>query len=86
VAEPQWFERQDTEVLPDGTPAEPAPHREVDPIPLVAGLLFILLAVLIMSGVNLSVDWFGNGIAWIVLIGAGVALLVTELRKARRRR
>ena len=39
-----------------------------------------------MTGVDLPADWFGHGgFAWILLIGAGVALLVNELRKARRR-
>ena len=70
-----------------GATAVPAPRRrDVEPTPLVAGLLFILLAVLLMTGVDVSVDWFGHGIAWIILIGAGIALLVNELRKARRRR
>jgi hypothetical protein len=90
VAEP--FERQDTEVFPEGTtPAGASPvgtehHREVQPTPLVAGVLFILLAVLLMTGIDIPADWFGHGIAWILLIGAGIALLVNELRKSRGRR
>ena len=40
-----------------------------------------------MAGVDLPVRLFEDGgFLWVVLIGAGVALLVTELRKARRRR
>ena len=69
-----------------GAPVEPARRREVEPTPLIAGVLFILLAVLLMAGVDLSADWFDHGVAWIILVGAGVALLVNELRKARRRR
>ena len=73
-------------VEPTGATAEPARRRAVDPVSLISGLLFIALAVLMMSGVDVSLDWFGHGIAWILLIGAGVGLLVNELRRARRRR
>jgi len=65
---------------------EPGRRRDVDAASLVVGLLFIALAILLMSGVDLSIDWFSHGIAWILLIGAGIALLVNELRKSRRRR
>jgi hypothetical protein len=41
----------------------------------------------LMSGVDLSVGWFGDGgLVWVVLIGGGIALLVNELRRTRRRR
>jgi hypothetical protein len=69
-----------------GATVEPVRRRDVEPTPLIAGVLFILLAVLLMAGVDLSADWFDHGVAWIILVGAGVALLVNELRKARRRR
>ena len=49
------------------------------------GVVFIVLAIVLMSGVDVSIDWFDDGIAWVVLIGAGVALLVNEVRKSRRR-
>jgi hypothetical protein len=39
-----------------------------------------------MSGVDVSLDWFDHGLAWIALVAAGIALLVNELRKARTRR
>jgi hypothetical protein len=71
--------------LPPETPPPPV-RQTVEPTPLIAGLVFILLAVLLMAGVDIDVDWFGHGIAWVLLIGAGLALLVNELRKARRRR
>ncbi|WP_138756804.1 hypothetical protein [Modestobacter altitudinis] len=67
------------------TPSPPA-RPPVDAVSLIAGLLFIALAVLLMAGVDLDADWFGHGIAWILLIGAGIGLLVNELRRARRRR
>ena len=95
MAEPQPVQRQETEVfptevLPGATSADvaepPQRSRDVDPVPLVVGLLFIALAVLFMSGVDVSLDWFGRGIAWVLLIGAGILLLLNELRKSRRRR
>lgn len=98
MAEQDPYQRQDTDVIPTdpstgataaaGQPAhdEPARRRDLDPLSLIAGLLFIALAVLLMSGVDVSIDWFGHGIAWILLIGAGIGLLVNELSRARRRR
>jgi len=82
----RWHENFEPE--PELVPASPPPpvRQGIDTVPLVMGLLFILLAVLLMAGVDVDVDWFGHGIAWILLIGAGIALLVNELRKARRRR
>jgi len=67
-------------------PPSPPVRQPVEPTPLIAGLVFILLAVLLMAGVDVNADWFGHGVAWILLIGAGIALLVNELRKARNRR
>jgi hypothetical protein len=69
-----------------GATVEPPHRRDVEPTPLVAGVLFILLAVLLMTGVDVPAEWFGHGITWLLLIGAGIALLVNELRRARRRR
>ena len=87
MAERDPFGRQQTEVFPTSpSPTDPpARRRDLDTTALVPGVVFIVLAIVLMSGVDLSIDWFGHGIAWIVLIGAGLALLVNELRKARRR-
>ncbi len=61
-------------------------RRSVDVVALVAGAVFTLFAVLGLSGLDLGAGLFADGgLLWLVLIGAGVALLVTELRRARRR-
>ena len=63
-----------------------ATRRSVDVAALVAGSVFVLFAVLGLSGLDLDAGFLANGgVLWLVLIGAGVALLVTELRRARRR-
>ena len=84
----RWQENLLPEPEPLLLPAEsPAPVRPpVDGISLVIGLVFSTLAILLMSGIDLPADWFSRGLGWVVLIGAGIALLVNELRKARRRR
>jgi hypothetical protein len=83
-------DRQDTDVFPGDLQVtkDPAPstRRRLDVGALVAGTVFIVLAVVLMSGVDVSLDWFDHGLAWIALVAAGVALLVNELRRARRRR
>ena len=61
-------------------------RRSVDMVALASGIEFSLLAVLMMTGVDVPVGlWSDGGLLWLVLIGAGVALLVSELRKAARR-
>ncbi len=84
-----WQERQTQDwqaVTPleteDGTP----PRRRPDLGALIPGLVFIALAILLMSPVDLADELLDGGLAWIVLVVAGVALLVSELRRARRRR
>jgi hypothetical protein len=71
---------------PETEPPAPA-RRPVDRISLVAGVVLAALGVLVALGVDLpdNVLWDG-GVLWLVLIGAGVALLVAELRRARRHR
>ena len=87
MAEPEPFAWQDTEVIPgSGTPeASSTGRREVERTPLVAGVLFIVRALLLMSGVDLGAVW-DRGLVWVLLIGGGVTLLVSELRRGRRRR
>jgi hypothetical protein len=85
----RWQENLWPEPITTPEPALPAPpkRRSVDPVSLVAGLVFAVLGVLVALGIELpdGVLWDG-GVLWLVLIGAGVALLVTELRRARARR
>ena len=66
---------------------EPAPRRRFDRMALVPGVFFVFLAITLLIGINFLESLFvGGGILWLVLIGAGAALLVIELRKVRRRR
>ena len=67
---------------------DPAPplRRGVDLVALVPGVFFCVLAVVLMAGVHLPLALFRHGgIAWVLLIGAGVLLLLGELRKRGRR-
>lgn len=66
----------------DSTPV----RRRPDLGALIPGLLFMALAVVLMSPVDLPEELFDGALAWIVVIVAGVALLVSELRRSRRRR
>jgi membrane protein DedA with SNARE-associated domain len=66
----------------DGAPA----RRRPDLGALIPGLLFMALAIVLMSPVDLPRELFDGALVWIVVIVAGVALLVSELRRARRRR
>jgi hypothetical protein len=85
-----WQEQQirDWEtVTPLSTEDPEPPRRKPDRGALIPGLFFVVLAISLMAGVDLPVRLFEDGgFLWVVLIGAGVALLVSELRKARRRR
>jgi hypothetical protein len=85
-----WQERQLEDwqtVTPPATDDGPAPRKRVDLSALVPGVVFIVLAILLMAGVELPRRlWNGGGFAWILLIGLGISLLLSELRKARRRR
>lgn len=85
-----WQERQLADwqaVAPLSTedPARPS-RRSVDVVALVAGAVFVLFAVLGLTGLSLGTGLFADGgLVWLVLVGAGVALLANELRRARRR-
>ncbi len=85
-----WQERQAAEweaITPLTTEDAPPPKRRVDLGALIPGIVFVALAVVLMTGVDLPVGlWRNGGIVWVLLIGGGVALLLSELRKARRRR
>ena len=73
------------QVTPLETEDRPA-HRRVDAVALIAGIAFTVLAVGGLLGVTAPLDLLaGGGLVWVVLVGAGVALLVSELRRARRR-
>jgi len=72
---------------PETAPPPPAKRRGTDRVSLVAGVVFAVLGLLVAFGIDLPEDvLFDGGLLWLVLIGAGVALLVSELRRARRRR
>ncbi|WP_104523741.1 hypothetical protein [Blastococcus atacamensis] len=82
-----WQEQQWQEVRPLETEdrQEPAPRKRVDLVALVPGVLFVLLAVTAMAGVDLRLDLLADGgFIWIAVIVAGIMLLVRELRRSRR--
>lgn len=83
-----WQEHAWGEVTPLETEDPPRPQRRgVDLAALVPGLFFVVLAVVLMAGAVLPLGLVTEGgLLWLVLIGGGVALLVSELRRARRRR
>lgn len=84
----RWQENLWPEPLTTPEPAPPAPaRRSLDLVSLVAGLVFAVLGTLVVVGVDLSETalWDG-GVVWLLVLGGGVALLVTELRRGRRRR
>ena len=85
-----WQERQAQEwqtVTPLSTEDAPPAKRRVDRGALIPGLVFIVLAISLMTGVDLPFGlWRGGGFVWVLLVGAGIALLVSELRRSRRRR
>jgi hypothetical protein len=85
--EAQWQEarRQAAQELAAEDP--PPAQRRVDLVALIPGIFFCVLAIVLMTGIDLPLGLFrGGGVAWILLIGAGVLLLLGELRKARGRR
>jgi len=85
-----WQERQAQEwqtVTPLSTEDPLPPKRRVDLAALIPGVLFVVLAVVLMTGVDLPFGlWRGGGFVWVIVVGAGIVLLVSELRKARHRR
>ena len=76
----------DPPALPAPAPVPPVRRPRPDLTALVPGLLFVLLALVGLTGADLPLGVFEDGgVLWVVLIGAGVALLVSEVRRARRR-
>jgi hypothetical protein len=65
--------------------AAPPARRVIDWVALIPGLIFIALAITLMTGVDLFL-FADGGLIWVALIGSGGALLASELRKVRRRR
>jgi hypothetical protein len=82
-----WQETAYGEIHPLETEDPPAPpQRRPDLTALIPGVLFSVLAIVLMTGLDLPFGIFGDGgILWAFLIAGGVVLLVSELRKARRR-
>ena len=58
----------------------------MDRTALAAGLLFVVLAVIGLAEPVLPDELFDGVLVWIVVIVAGLGLLVSELRRARRSR
>jgi hypothetical protein len=85
-----WQERQARDwetIVPLSTEDPVPPRKRVDLGALIPGVIFTFLAIVLMTGVDLRFGlWRDGGFAWVLLIGGGIALLVSELRKARRRR
>jgi hypothetical protein len=84
-----WQERQLADwqtVSPLETEDPGQPRRSVDLVALIPGVVFVVLAIVGLTGVDLPFLFRDGGLLWVFLIGAGVALLVKELAKARRRR
>jgi hypothetical protein len=73
------------QVSPLETEDRPAPRR-VDVVALVAGVAFTVIALAGLTDITFGLDALAGGVLIaLVLIGAGIALLVSELRRARRR-
>ncbi|WP_448626903.1 hypothetical protein [Geodermatophilus sp. URMC 64] len=83
-----WQERAWQEVQPLTTEEPPVPPRpRVDLVALVPGLAFVVLAIVVLGGVDVPLTLFHDGgVLWAVLIVAGIALLLRETRRARHRR
>jgi hypothetical protein len=85
-----WQERaaRDWETITPLSTEDPEPPRKrVDLGALIPGIVFSLLAILLITGLDLPFGlWRDGGFVWVLLIGGGIALLISELRKARRRR
>jgi hypothetical protein len=84
-----WQERQLEDwqtITPLTTEDVVEQRRSPDLVALIPGIFFIGLAIVVMAGATLPAVFQNGGILWLVLIGAGVAMLISERRKARRGR
>jgi hypothetical protein len=78
-----WQEIDDFPV--EAPPPVPA-RRGVDLVALVPGVAFVLLAITVLVGASLPLTLFQNGgVLWALVVVAGVLMLGSELRRARRR-
>jgi hypothetical protein len=78
---------QEIDDFPVETPPPPPARRGVDLVALVPGVVFTLLALVVLVGGSLPGRLFQNGgVLWGLLIVGGVLMLGSELRKARSRR
>jgi hypothetical protein len=82
-----WQEKAWADVAPLALEdTAPPPRRGLDLPALVAGVVFVVVALVSLAGLALPFELVADGgLLWLFLIGAGVALLVSEVRRARRR-
>ncbi|MGY2066808.1 hypothetical protein [Blastococcus sp. SYSU DS0619] len=85
-----WQEQQLRDwqtVTPLSTEDTPEPpRRSVDRPALAFGIVFIVLAVVLMAGVSIPMGIVEDGgFVWFMLIAGGVSLLISELKKTRHR-
>ena len=65
----------------------PPAQRRPDLVTLVPGVVYVVLALVVLAGITVPLGFVADGgLLWLLLVGGGVGLLVSELRKARRRR
>jgi hypothetical protein len=77
---------QEMDEFPLETPPPAPVRRGVDLVALVPGVAFVLLAITVLVGATLPLTLFQNGgVLWGLLVVAGVLMLGSELRKARRK-
>jgi hypothetical protein len=85
--ETQWQEARLESARELAAQDAPRPPRRPDPVALIPGVIFTVIAIVLMTGVHLPLMIFrGGGIFWVVVIGAGIALLARERGRMRRRR
>ncbi len=63
--------------------ADQQPRRGVDLMALVAGLVFLAFSIVSVTVGVFDLPRLGAAPLWLILIGAGILLLVSELRSRR---